>query len=147
MLSGFSFSFRSSHIRQIYEWERHRERGGDRLDELPPFFGERGSQYLVAPHEVVAAAVLDPREETLPASGPIRLRDPEHPGATFVLRTGSRRVRERYRAACAAWRQRVERELRRCGADPLWLRTDRSPLFSLGSFFRERAARRYREIG
>jgi uncharacterized protein (DUF58 family) len=51
-------------------------------------------------------------------------------------------VRQRYRAAAHARRQRLEAELRRYGAELLWLRTDRSPLHALGRFFRERAARR-----
>ncbi|MDH3211775.1 MAG: DUF58 domain-containing protein [Myxococcales bacterium] len=100
---------------------------------------------LARRHDVVAAAVVDPREAAIPDAGPIRVADPERPGAVFVLATGSRRARERYRAAGAAWRRRLEDELRRSGADPVWLRTDRSPLLALGSFFRERAARRRRE--
>ncbi len=94
--------------------------------------------------DVVAAAVFDPREERLPSAGPIRVADPERPGATFVLDTGSRRARERYRAACAARRSRLDRALRRSGAEPLWLRSDQSPLYALGRFFQERAKRRQR---
>jgi uncharacterized protein (DUF58 family) len=100
---------------------------------------------LTRRHDVVAAVVVDPREEALPDAGPVRVTDPERPGRSYVLSTGSRRAREAYRAAAADWRRRLEVELRRCGADPVWLRTDRSPLFALGRFFRERAARRLRE--
>jgi uncharacterized protein (DUF58 family) len=100
---------------------------------------------LARRHDVVAAVVVDPREEELPDAGPLRVADAERPGGTWVIDTGSRRARERYRAAGAAWRRRLAVELRRGGADPVWLRTDRSPLFTLGSFFRERAARRHRE--
>ena len=99
---------------------------------------------LARRHDVVAAILLDPREETLPSAGPVRIADPERPGVSLVLDTGSRRVRERYREACARRRQRLERELRRGGANLLWLRTDRSPFFALARFFRERAARRFR---
>jgi uncharacterized protein (DUF58 family) len=94
--------------------------------------------------DVVAGVVVDPREESLPNAGPVRLADPERPGATFVLNTGSRRARARYRDACAAWRGRLSRELRRSGAEPLWLRSDQSPLYALGRFFQERASRRQR---
>ena len=97
---------------------------------------------LARRHDVMAVGVSDLREEEIPNAGSIRVADPERPERTLVLATGSRRVRERYRAACAARRLRVDRDLRRCGADTLWLRTDRSPLFALGSFFRARAARR-----
>ncbi len=105
-------------------------------------FGE-----LARRHDVVAAVVVDPREETLPDAGPIRVMDPERPGRVLVLNSGSRRVRDRYRAACSAWRSRIEADLRRCGADTLWIRTDRDPLFALGSFFRNRASRRSGRLG
>ena len=95
-------------------------------------------------HDVIAAVVVDRREEELPRVGTVRIEDPERPGATLLLRTTSRRARERYREACAAWRRRLEVELRRSGAETLWLRTDRSPLYALGRFFQERAARRSR---
>jgi uncharacterized protein (DUF58 family) len=94
--------------------------------------------------EVIAGAVYDPRDERLPSAGPVRLADPERPGATFVLDTGSRRARARYAAAWAVWRSRLERELRRSGAEPLWLRSDQNPLYALGRFFLERTSRRPR---
>jgi len=92
--------------------------------------------------DVIAGVVVDPFEQALPDVGPIRIADPENPGATFVLDTGSRKQRERYRDAALTWRTRLARGLRRAGADPLWLRTDRNPLHALGRFFEERATRR-----
>jgi uncharacterized protein (DUF58 family) len=97
---------------------------------------------LARRHDVIAMLLLDRAEEELPRVGPLRIRDPERPGAVRVLHTGRERVRQRYRAAAQARHQRLEGELRRCGAELLWLRTDRSPLHALGRFFRERAARR-----
>lgn len=97
-------------------------------------------------HDVVAAVVVDPREEALPRAGVIRVQDPEEPGAARLLNTHSRRARARYRAACAAWRARLEAELRGGGAETLWLRTDQSPLYPLGRFFQERAGRRTRAV-
>jgi uncharacterized protein (DUF58 family) len=94
--------------------------------------------------DVVAGILIDPREEQLASAGPVRLADPERGGATFVLGTGSRGARAQYRAACAARRARLERELRRSGAERLWLRSDRDPLYTLGRFFRDRAHRRLR---
>jgi uncharacterized protein (DUF58 family) len=96
--------------------------------------------------DVVTGIVVDPREERLASAGPVRLADPERPGVTFVLDTGSRRTRAKYRAACAAWRGRLDRELRRSGAEPLWLRSDQDPLYALGRFFRDRARRRLRVV-
>jgi len=95
-------------------------------------------------HDLVAGAVLDPTELALQAVGSVRMADPERPGATWILDTGRRRVREAWLAACAARRERVAAALRRAGGDLFWLRTDRSPLHALGRFFQERAARRQR---
>jgi uncharacterized protein (DUF58 family) len=97
---------------------------------------------LTRRHDVVAAVLVDPREEELPSVGSVRIEDPERPGANLLLRTGSALARGRYRAACAARRMRLESELRSGGVEILWLRTDHSPLQALGRFFRERASRR-----
>jgi uncharacterized protein (DUF58 family) len=94
--------------------------------------------------DVVAVGIVDPREESLPRAGRIRLTDPEDPSGTWVLDTGSARARRRYRDACKGWRRRVDRELRRGGAEPVWLRCDRNPLYALGRFFEERAKQRRR---
>ncbi len=93
-------------------------------------------------HELVAIGIVDPREEELPAVGPVRVRDSEQPGRLLRLDTGRRRVRERYRQAARRWRSGVERELRAAGVEALWLRSDASPLRELGRFFQRRARRR-----
>ena len=97
---------------------------------------------LARRHDVVAAPILDPADEELPRAGALRISDPERPGELRVLHTGREGVRRRYRAAALAWRAGLERDLRRAGAELVWLRTDRSPLYALGSFFAQRAARR-----
>jgi len=111
-------------------------------------------QFLASPHrgllelaracDLVAVGITDPLEEELPDAGPVRLKDAEHPTSTYVLDTGSRRVRSRYARAFSEWRERTDRALRRNGAETLWLRCDRDPLFALGHFFEERAKRRQR---
>jgi uncharacterized protein (DUF58 family) len=97
---------------------------------------------LAQRHDLIAAPILDPVDEELPRVGALRISDPERPGVTRVLHTSRPRTRRRYRAAALAWRARLEGDLRLAGAEVLWLRTDRSPLFALGRFFAERAARR-----
>jgi uncharacterized protein (DUF58 family) len=94
--------------------------------------------------DVIAGVVVDPREENLPNVGPLRLVDAELPGQSVVLDTGSRRVRARYHAAALARRRQISIELRRSGAETLWLRSDCNPLHALGRFFEERAGRRSR---
>ena len=97
---------------------------------------------LTRRHDLIAFPVVDPLEEELPRVGPLRIRDPERPAAVRLVHTGRAGVRRRYRAASLRWRARLEHELRRCGAEVVWLRTDRSPIHVLGRFFHERAARR-----
>ena len=96
---------------------------------------------LARRHDVVAAVVLDPREEELPASGPLRLVDAERPGRPLVIDASSKVVRARYRAACLARRRALERRLRADGADLLRLRSDRDPLSALMRFFQAHAGR------
>jgi hypothetical protein len=99
---------------------------------------------LARRHDLVAAAVLDRLELTLPKVGALRVSDPERPGALRILDTSRSRSREAWLAACAARRARLAHELRRTGADLVWLRNDQSPLHALAQFFRERAGRRPR---
>lgn len=96
--------------------------------------------------DVIACVLVDPREESLPRAGRIRVMDPETPGPSSVLDTSRRRVRLAYRAACAARRQQLDRELRECGIESVWLHTDRSPLHALGHFFHDRTIRRSRVV-
>lgn len=98
-------------------------------------------------HDVVAGRICDPREARLPAAGTLRLADPEAPGRTFLLRSGSRRVRERYALAARARAYAEERALLRLGVDLLPLATDADPLRALGRFFVRRAATRARGRG
>lgn len=93
-------------------------------------------------HDVIAAPVIDPLEEEIPQVGALRITDPEQPGSVRLLHTRRAAVRRRYREAALRWRSRLEGELRRGGAEVVWLRTDRSPIHTLGRFFYERAARR-----
>jgi uncharacterized protein (DUF58 family) len=93
-------------------------------------------------HDVVAAWVTDPCEAALPAAGTLRVADPEAPGVSLLLRSGSRRARERYARAARASALAVERGLLRLGADVLPLATDVDPLRALGRFFVRRTLAR-----
>jgi uncharacterized protein (DUF58 family) len=94
--------------------------------------------------DLVAAIVVDPREQSLPAAGRLALHDAERPERSLSLASGSARARARYAEAAARWRERLARELRGAGAEALWLHSDRSPLLALARFFQERAASRRR---
>jgi uncharacterized protein (DUF58 family) len=93
-------------------------------------------------HDVVAGWVSDPREAALPAAGTLRVADPEAPGRTLLLRSGSRRARERYARAARGRALAQGRALLRLGADVVPLATDADPLRALGRFFVQRAATR-----
>jgi len=109
---------------------------------LPPRGGAGpGLASLAEGHDLVVAAVVDPRELVLPAVGRVRFHDPEQPECTWTLPTGPRRVREAYAAAALARRHDATRRVRALGADCVWLRSDRDPLSALLELVRERSAR------
>ncbi len=77
---------------------------------------------LGARHAVLVVEVRDPREETLPAVGPLALVDPET-GERIEVDTSSRRLRERFAEAARADRDAVAEELRRARAQHVVLST------------------------
>jgi uncharacterized protein (DUF58 family) len=97
---------------------------------------------LAQRHDVVAALIQDPREATLLATGTLRIADPEAPARQLLLRSGSRRARERYALAARLRTHALTRRLRSEGADTLTLSTDADPLRALERFFVQRAATR-----
>jgi uncharacterized protein (DUF58 family) len=94
-------------------------------------------------HDVVAVKINDPRELELPDAGLLRLRDPET-GEIRVVDTGSREVRQRFRAASLAREAAMRRRFRRLGVDEIEVATDQPYAPPLLAFFerRARAARR-----
>ena len=94
-------------------------------------------------HDVVAVKISDPRELELPDAGLLRLRDPET-GEVRVVDTGSREVRQRFRATAIARDAAMRRRFRRLGVDEIEVATDRPYAPPLLEFFerRARAARR-----
>jgi uncharacterized protein (DUF58 family) len=128
----------------VAEWVDTRARRRAIVVVISDFRGLEGAAseplaVLASRHDLVSMIAEDPREHALLASGGVRLRDPEGPGR-WVL--GTRRSRrDRYAAAAAARRLALARQLRRAGADLLWLSTDADPLRALGRFFAARAAR------
>jgi len=100
-----------------------------------------GLESLARGHDLVVAAVIDPREMAIPSVGRLRLADPERPDRTVRLDTGRAYVREAYAGAARSRRRDVTRRVRRLGADCVWLRSDRDPLSALVALVRERSAR------
>jgi uncharacterized protein (DUF58 family) len=91
-------------------------------------------------HDLVALPLVDPREETLPDMGTVRLEDAET-GQLLEVATGSKSVRDAFAAAVRARTEALSAELRRAGVDRVTLRTDCDWLPSLQSFFKAREQR------
>ena len=91
-------------------------------------------------HDLVAMTLVDPREETLPDMGTVRLEDAET-GEILEVATGSSEVRQAYAAAVAKRSEQLAHELRRAGVDRISLRTDRDWLPALQTFFKNRERR------
>jgi uncharacterized protein (DUF58 family) len=101
-------------------------------------------------HDVIAVRIRDPFAAgldrasgdvgALPDAGLLQLADPET-GRTFLVDTGSARVRERLREAWRAERQRLLETCRRAGVDLLDVPTAGSVADPLVRFFRMRESR------
>ena len=91
-------------------------------------------------HDLVALPLVDPREETLPDMGTVRLEDAET-GELLEVSTGSKQVREAFASAVRARSDALSSELRKAGVDRVSLRTDCDWLPSLQSFFKKREQR------
>lgn len=89
-------------------------------------------------HDVMALRVTDPREEEIPATGLVRLKDPET-GQLLVVDTSSPKVRE---ALSQSFADEAEETFRQCGVDALTLSTEASYDRPLAAFFESRIRRR-----
>lgn len=91
-----------------------------------------------ARHDLIVVEILDPRDQELPAVGPVVLRDAET--GRLALVSGRRRGRE-HAARRARERQELKQLLRRLGVDHMELRTDRPYLPTMLAFFEQRRRR------
>jgi len=91
-------------------------------------------------HDIIAAAVTDPREEILPDVGIMAVRDPES-GKEFLLDTSDAAAREAYALEARRRAQSRDDILRRAKVDVMHLRTDRPYLQEIYRFFRMRERR------
>lgn len=91
-------------------------------------------------HDVVAFRLTDPLEHELPDLGLVEWRDLES-GATRLLDTGSRRVREAFATAAAERERRLEQRLRRAGVDHVGLTLTPGWVDDVVRYFARRSAR------
>ncbi|WP_420447876.1 DUF58 domain-containing protein [Candidatus Palauibacter sp.] len=94
-------------------------------------------------HDVVALAVDDPAETTIPESGWVEVVDPET-GDRAVVDLGDAAVRERLAEHSTAGARALERLCARCHVDLMRLRTDTPYESGLSGFFAARGRRRLR---
>lgn len=91
-------------------------------------------------HDLVAVTVSDPREETIPDVGFIRLRDAET-GEIVEIDSRHPRIRALFETRSGATREQLTTELKKCGVDELNINTGKDYLESLRRFFRMREKR------
>jgi uncharacterized protein (DUF58 family) len=92
-------------------------------------------------HDFTALSLTDPRELELPRAGLVSLRDPET-GAETMIDTDDRRERQRYAETRAAAQAERRRLLASLGIQEIALRTDRSYIQPLMTYFKSRAGPR-----
>lgn len=91
-------------------------------------------------HDIIAVSVTDPREETLPDVGRIRIEDSET-GRVVELDTGSARVRKDFEKRSHERRELVASRIRSIGVDLLEFKNGKDWMPALMSFFRNRRQR------
>ncbi|HEV7515054.1 MAG TPA: DUF58 domain-containing protein [Thermoanaerobaculia bacterium] len=92
-----------------------------------------------ARHDVIVIEIVDPRDNELPASGPVVLEDAETGEIAWV--DGGRRAARLHRERRGHERQELSRLTRKLGVDHVELRTDRPYINTLLSFFEQRRRR------
>ena len=88
-------------------------------------------------HDVVGVRVYDPREESLPDVGMVRMTDLET-GAVRWVNTGSSRVRMQYSDAAQRREELLRRVFSRSGVDWVSVSTDEDYVYPLIKLFKQR---------
>lgn len=91
-------------------------------------------------HDLIALTLTDPREESFPDVGLIRLRDPET-DETLLVDTANAQVRDALAEQFRSRREKTDETLKRSKTDRLAVRTDRDFLADLRGFFKNRQRR------
>lgn len=104
---------------------------------------EKSLEHLARRHDAVALQLIDPRERDLPPVGLLTIRDPES-GRSRTIDSSNPMIAQQLRHRAAEFDAALLRSLRNRGVGLVQLRTDRSYLTPLLSFFeaRERERRR-----
>jgi uncharacterized protein (DUF58 family) len=92
-------------------------------------------------HDTIALRIVDSREEKLPPASLIALEDAEH-GRSFMVDSGSAKVRRRYERAALERSQAFQRWCANSGIQAFTMATDVDPIIPLIELFSKRATRR-----
>ena len=92
-------------------------------------------------HDLIALAVRDRHELSLPPAGLIELEDPET-GQTMLVDTASRAFQRKYQTHALQRQVELEKIFRAAGVDRINITTDKPYLHELVRFFRMREKRR-----
>jgi len=92
-------------------------------------------------HDLIAARIVDPIEDSWPRIGLLELEDLET-GRTTLVDTSSGRTRAAMESAAAESRNRIRKLFRSCKLDDITFRTDQSVVDPLRRFFYARRRRR-----
>lgn len=98
----------------------------------------RSLKAAAARHDLITVEIIDPRDQQLPAVGPVILEDAETGARRMV---DGKRLSEEFAARRHRERQELRRLLQSLAVDHLELSTDRPYLGSLVSFFERRRRR------
>jgi uncharacterized protein (DUF58 family) len=91
-------------------------------------------------HDLIALQITDPREQSLPNAGLLEFYDAER-GGFHVIDSSMASVRKAYEEQGRLRQRTLDQLLRRHGIDHIRLRTDRSFVIPLLSFFQNRVKR------
>src|SRR5262249_30548580 len=101
---------------------------------------DRAFQRTGRRHDLIAVRIADPGEEELPDVGLLEVEDAET-GSRLLVDTGSRAVRDGYRAEAVRRREQLRQLARSAGVDLVEVSTDGGHLDALIRFFRLRESR------
>ena len=102
---------------------------------------ERSLRVLGRRHDVIAVAVTDPRETSLPDVGLLELEDAET-GEVALIDTGSQAVRCQYAALALERTAKLNELLASTGIDQIRVETSRAYIRDLMAFFKNRERRK-----
>lgn len=101
----------------------------------------RALKSAAARHDLIVMEVVDPRDQEIPATGPVVIRDAETGRVGLV---GGKRMAREHAEKRRQERAALARLTRKLGVDHLELRTDRPYLQTLVAFFDQRRKRMHR---